>query len=127
MSLYDDVDAIKQKNDPVAGWSSGIKLFQSQLQLKKAAQTQVTAPRSCLSSFIQHFESTCYCKMEKKFFLFECHASFNSFFQPKRDQTRRIGGSVLPPVIDLKSKKDDDDIFGSVHSKVWTEFTSTST
>jgi splicing factor 45 len=41
MSLYDDVDAIKQKNDPVAGWSSGIKLFQSQLQLKKAAQTQV--------------------------------------------------------------------------------------
>ena len=42
MSLYDDVDAIKQKNDPVAGWSSGIKLFQSQLQLKKAAQTQVS-------------------------------------------------------------------------------------
>lgn len=76
MSLYDDVDAIKQKNDPVAGWSSGIKLFQSQLQLKKAAQTQ-----------------------------------------PKRDQTRRIGGSVLPPVIDLKTKKDDDDIFGSIHSK----------
>jgi hypothetical protein len=26
----------------VAGWSSGIKLLQSQLQLKKAVQTQVT-------------------------------------------------------------------------------------
>lgn len=76
MSLYDDVDAIKQKNDPVAGWSSGIKLFQSQLQLKKAAQTQ-----------------------------------------PKRDQTRKPGGSVLPPVINLKSKKDDEDIFGAVHNK----------
>lgn len=77
MSLYDDVDAIKQKNDPVAGWSSGIKLFQSQLQLKKAAQTQ-----------------------------------------PKRDQTRKVGGHVLPPVIDLKSKKDDEDsIFGSLVGK----------
>ncbi|XP_075234806.1 splicing factor 45 [Lycorma delicatula] len=40
MSLYDDFDAIKQKSDHVAGWSSGIKLFQSQLQLKKASQTQ---------------------------------------------------------------------------------------
>lgn len=40
MSLYDDFDAIKQKSDQVAGWSSGIKLFQSQLQLKKASQTQ---------------------------------------------------------------------------------------
>lgn len=77
MSLYDDVDAIKQKNDPVAGWSSGIKLFQSQLQLKKAAQTQ-----------------------------------------PKRDQVRKVGGSVLPPVIDLKSKnKEEDDIFGSLPPK----------
>ncbi|KAK3908688.1 Splicing factor 45 [Frankliniella fusca] len=76
MSLYDDVDAIKQKNDQVAGWSSGIKLFQSQLQLKKATQTQ-----------------------------------------PKRDITRKLGAPVLPPVIDLKTKKDDDDIFGSVHSK----------
>ncbi|XP_050541939.1 splicing factor 45 [Daktulosphaira vitifoliae] len=37
MSLYDDFDAVKQKSD---GWSSGMKLFQSQMQLKKAAQTQ---------------------------------------------------------------------------------------
>lgn len=42
MSLYDDFDAVKQKSDHVAGWSSGIKLFQSQLQLKKASQTQVS-------------------------------------------------------------------------------------
>lgn len=40
MSLYDDFDVVKQKSD---GWSSGMKLFQSQMQLKKAAQTQVCA------------------------------------------------------------------------------------
>jgi len=40
MSLYDDFDTIKQKD--AAGWSSGIKLFQSQLdKLKKTAKTQV--------------------------------------------------------------------------------------
>ncbi|RZF48542.1 hypothetical protein LSTR_LSTR011157 [Laodelphax striatellus] len=66
MSLYDDFDAIKQKSDQVAGWSSGIKLFQSQLQLKKASQTQ-----------------------------------------PRREQTRKT--TTLAPVIDLKSKRDDDD------------------
>lgn len=38
MSLYDDFDVVKQKSD---GWSSSMKLFQSQMQLKKAAQTQV--------------------------------------------------------------------------------------
>lgn len=41
MSLYDDFDAIRPKSDQVAGWSSGIKLLQSQMQLKKANQTQV--------------------------------------------------------------------------------------
>ncbi|XP_060805947.1 splicing factor 45 [Amyelois transitella] len=41
MSLYDDLDTIKARTtDKVAGWSSGIKLLQSQLQLKKAAVTQ---------------------------------------------------------------------------------------
>ncbi|EEB15661.1 Splicing factor, putative [Pediculus humanus corporis] len=40
MSLYDDLEPVNQKPDQVVGWSSGIKLFQSQLQLKKAAQTQ---------------------------------------------------------------------------------------
>lgn len=41
MSLYDDLDSIKARTtDKVAGWSSGIKLLQSQLQLKKAAVTQ---------------------------------------------------------------------------------------
>ncbi|XP_046661203.1 splicing factor 45 [Homalodisca vitripennis] len=67
MSLYDDFDAIKQKSDHVAGWSSGIKLFQSQLQLKKASQTQ-----------------------------------------PRREALRKAN-NVLAPVIDLKSKKEDDD------------------
>ncbi|XP_046388896.1 splicing factor 45 [Ischnura elegans] len=67
MSLYDDLDAIKEKADQVAGWSSGIKLFQTQLQLKKTAQSQA-----------------------------------------KREQSRKPG-AVLPPVIDLKSRKEDDD------------------
>ncbi|CAK1601959.1 unnamed protein product [Parnassius mnemosyne] len=41
MSLYDDLDTIKTRTtEKVAGWSSGIKLLQSQLQLKKAAVTQ---------------------------------------------------------------------------------------
>lgn len=41
MSLYDDLDTIKGRTtEKVAGWSSGIKLLQSQLQLKKAAVTQ---------------------------------------------------------------------------------------
>ncbi|XP_015114085.1 splicing factor 45 [Diachasma alloeum] len=39
MSLYDDFDK-HRASDKVAGWSSGIKLLQSQLQLKKAATTQ---------------------------------------------------------------------------------------
>lgn len=68
MSLYDDLDTIKTKTtEKVAGWSSGIKLLQSQLQLKKAATTQ-----------------------------------------PKRDQVRKAS---LAPVIDLKSKSKDDDIY----------------
>lgn len=40
MSLYDDFDK-HRTTEKVAGWSSGIKLLQSQLQLKKAATTQV--------------------------------------------------------------------------------------
>lgn len=67
MSLYDDLEPVKQKPEQVAGWSSSIKLFHSQMQLKKAAQTQ-----------------------------------------PKREQIRK-SAAVLAPVIDLKSKRDDDD------------------
>lgn len=39
MSLYDDFDK-HRASDKVAGWSSGIKLLQSQLQLKKATVPQ---------------------------------------------------------------------------------------
>lgn len=39
MSLYDDFDT-RERAEKVAGWSSGIKLLQSQLQLKKATITQ---------------------------------------------------------------------------------------
>lgn len=66
MSLYDDLEPSKQNTEQVAGWSSSIKLFQTQLQAKKAAQ-QI----------------------------------------PKRDQRRPP--TVLTPVIDLKSKKDEGD------------------
>ncbi|XP_050307227.1 splicing factor 45 [Anthonomus grandis grandis] len=62
MSLYDDYDTAQDK---VQGWSSSIKLLQSQLQLKKASVTQ-----------------------------------------PKRDQARKVS---LAPVIDLKSKRDEED------------------
>jgi len=39
MSLYDDLDTDK-KSENVSGWASGVKLLQSQMQLKKAAVTQ---------------------------------------------------------------------------------------
>lgn len=39
MSLYDDFDT-RERAEKVAGWSSGIKLLQSQLQLKKATIAQ---------------------------------------------------------------------------------------
>lgn len=44
MALYDDLDNNKGP-DKVAGWSSGIKLLQSQLALKKASNVQKLAPR----------------------------------------------------------------------------------
>ncbi|XP_022901889.2 splicing factor 45 [Onthophagus taurus] len=66
MSLYDDFDVKARPTESVQGWSSSIKLLQSQLQLKKAAVTQ-----------------------------------------PKRDQQRKAS---LPPVIDLKHKKHDEDV-----------------
>lgn len=41
MSLYDDDDGMmKDKSEQVAGWSSGIKLMQSQLQLKQKNPAQ---------------------------------------------------------------------------------------
>ncbi|VEN51697.1 unnamed protein product [Callosobruchus maculatus] len=66
MSLYDDYDVKTTASEKVQGWSSSIKLLQSQLQLKKATVTQ-----------------------------------------PKREQIRKAS---LAPVIDLKAKKEDEDI-----------------
>ncbi|CAH1117964.1 unnamed protein product [Phaedon cochleariae] len=69
MSLYDDYDVkntAAEKAQGLQGWSSSIKLLQSQLQLKKATVTQ-----------------------------------------PKREQFRKTVS--LAPVIDLKSKKEDDE------------------
>lgn len=68
MSLYDDYDVKSAAAEKVQGWSSSIKLLQSQLQLKKATVTQ-----------------------------------------PKRELLRKAS---LAPVIDLKSKRDDEDIYG---------------
>lgn len=73
MSLYDDLDVKARATEKVSGWSSGIKLLQSQLQLKKATVTQ-----------------------------------------PKREQQRKVS---LAPVIDLKSKRDDDDIYPTFQKK----------
>lgn len=74
MSLYDDLDVKTKATEKIQGWSSGIKLLQSQLQLKKATVTQ-----------------------------------------PKREQQRKAS---LPPVIDLKSKRDEEDIFSSTQKTV---------
>lgn len=76
MSLYDDFDVKTKATENVQGWSSGIKLLQSQLQLKKAAITQ-----------------------------------------PKREQQRKAS---LLPVIDLKTKREEEDIYSgsTVKSKL---------
>ena len=47
MALYDDLDS-KQGPDKVAGWSSGIKLLQSQLQAKKATQPIIPSKNTLL-------------------------------------------------------------------------------
>ncbi|XP_055546729.1 splicing factor 45 [Wyeomyia smithii] len=72
MALYDDLDT-KQGPDKVAGWSSGIKLLQSQLQVKKATQPII----------------------------------------PIKNTIRK---PVLTPVVNLKAKKDNVDLFGNPSS-----------
>lgn len=67
MALYDDLDT-KQGPDKVAGWSSGIKLLQSQLQAKKATQPIIP---------------------------------------PKQQLLRK-----MTPVVNLKTKKENVDLFG---------------
>ena len=73
MSLYDDFDVKTKATENVQGWSSGIKLLQSQLQLKKAAVTQ-----------------------------------------PKREQQRKAS---LLPVIDLKTKREEEDVYSGSNIK----------
>lgn len=85
MSLYDDFDSFKQKSDHVAGWSSGIKLFQSQMQLKKAAQTQVVFHVVLELSVISSIHP--------------------SVVLQKREPVRK---TTLAPVFDLKNKKEND-------------------
>ncbi|XP_039453583.1 splicing factor 45 [Culex pipiens pallens] len=67
MALYDDLDS-KQGPDKVAGWSSGIKLLQSQLQAKKATQPIIP---------------------------------------PKQQLLRK-----MTPMVNLKAKKENVDLFG---------------
>lgn len=67
MSLYDDFDK-HRTSDKVAGWSSGIKLLQSQLQLKKAATTQVNSNK----------QRTCRCNDNLK--LVTCHRILVIFY-----------------------------------------------
>lgn len=56
MSLYDDFDK-HRTTEKVAGWSSGIKLLQSQLQLKKAATTQVNVSNYMCQTMILYEKS----------------------------------------------------------------------
>ncbi|XP_055637856.1 splicing factor 45 [Toxorhynchites rutilus septentrionalis] len=69
MALYDDLDT-KQGPEKVAGWSSGIKLLQTQLQVKKATQPII----------------------------------------PMKTVLRKQ--PVLTPVVNLKAKKEQVDLFG---------------
>lgn len=65
MSLYDDFDK-PRNSEKVAGWSSGIKLLQSQLQLKKAATTQVNIKndkkisKNCRNPAATHLKNPCF-------------------------------------------------------------------
>ncbi|XP_055689354.1 splicing factor 45 [Lutzomyia longipalpis] len=48
MALYDDLDT-KQKTDQIDGWSSGIKLLQTQLAVKKVVPQRNIAPRKAIT------------------------------------------------------------------------------
>jgi len=57
MSLYDDDDGMmKDKSEQVAGWSSGIKLMQSQMQLKQKNPAQsVKSDNIFLGCYLQKY------------------------------------------------------------------------
>lgn len=62
MDLYDDLDT-KQRAGQIDGWSSGIKLLQTQLALKKAIATPAAKKeilkRSTVST-VKKIQSICY-------------------------------------------------------------------
>lgn len=60
MALYDDLDT-KQGPDKVAGWSSGIKLLQTQLQVKKATQP-IIPPKNVLRKHVS-LSFVCYASL----------------------------------------------------------------
>ena len=80
MSLYDDEDLGAPSTEVAVGWSSGVKLMQSQLQAKKASSkpilNQMGPPRPNVPNY-----------------------------SPSMNKNRTFSTPVLAPVIDLKSKK----------------------
>lgn len=82
MSLYDDEDLGAPQNEVAVGWSTGIKLMQSQLQAKKAA----AATKPSLAPPMGPPKSV-------------------PNMIPMLNKPRTSSAPILAPVIDLKSKK----------------------
>lgn len=81
MSLYDDLDHIKARNtEKVAGWSSGIKLLQSQLQLKKAAITQPKREAARRSTQVKFIIIGSVCSVTKAL-LVDRYLPYKSFYR----------------------------------------------
>ena len=87
MSLYDDEDIGAPPTDVAVGWSTGVKLMQSQLQAKKAAKAKPLAPP-----------------------IMGPPKTSAPNFAPSLNKLRTFTTPTLAPVIDLKSKKTIEDI-----------------
>ncbi len=85
MSLYDDEDLGTPTNDVAVGWSKGIQLMQSQMQVKKAAAAKP--------------EPTPAAPMAPP------KSNPPPSLMPSVNKPRFPSAPVLAPVIDLKSKK----------------------
>lgn len=99
MDLYDDLDT-KQRAGQIDGWSSGIKLMQTQMAIKKPA-----VPTPTRKDFFKR--STVHFLIYK---LTNNNLTSNTF------HTEPTKMKVLTPVMQLKSKRDaeSDDIFSTL-------------
>ena len=83
MSLYDEEDLGAPPTEVAVGWSTGVKMMQSQLQAKKVLAKPLAPPSPAMGP----------------------PKSIHSSFSPALNKPRTFTAPVLAPVIDLKSKK----------------------